>query len=140
MMINNSASSTQRYIALFLRLALAFSFLSAVADRFGIWGPPGTANVAWGTFKSYLEYTGLLLPYLPASLVSLCGWVATVLEVILALGLFFGFFIRFFALASGVLLLIFAVTMTYALGFEPAFTYSVWTSSAAAFLLATLER
>ena len=82
----------------------------------------------------------LLLPFLSASLVVLCGWAATFLEVTLALGLLLGFFIRFFALASGVLLLLFAVTMTYALGFEPAFTYSVWTSSAAAFLLATLER
>jgi hypothetical protein len=28
--------------AVFLRLALAAGFLSGVADRFGLWGPPGT--------------------------------------------------------------------------------------------------
>ena len=28
--------------AIFLRFALAAGFLSAVADRFGLWGPPGT--------------------------------------------------------------------------------------------------
>jgi hypothetical protein len=31
--------------AIFLRLALAAGFLSAVADRFGLWGPPGTPGV-----------------------------------------------------------------------------------------------
>ncbi len=33
----------------FLRLALGATFLTAVADRFGLWGPAGTANVAGGT-------------------------------------------------------------------------------------------
>jgi thiosulfate dehydrogenase (quinone) large subunit len=31
----------------FLRIALAISFLSAVADRFGLWGAYGQPNVAW---------------------------------------------------------------------------------------------
>ncbi|HBL44992.1 MAG TPA: DoxX family protein, partial [Planctomycetaceae bacterium] len=31
----------------FVRLALAASFLSAVADRFGLWGAVGTGEVAW---------------------------------------------------------------------------------------------
>jgi hypothetical protein len=30
----------------FLRLALGVAFLSAVADRFGLWGPAGAKNVA----------------------------------------------------------------------------------------------
>jgi hypothetical protein len=33
---------------LILRWALAVTILSAVADRFGLWGPSGTTNVAWG--------------------------------------------------------------------------------------------
>jgi hypothetical protein len=41
-----------RWIATWMvRLPLAFSFLSAVADRFGLWGPFGTAGVAWGDFE-----------------------------------------------------------------------------------------
>ena len=33
---------------LLLRVALAVAFLSAVADRLGLWGPAGTGGVEWG--------------------------------------------------------------------------------------------
>lgn len=48
--------------AVFLRLALAAGFLSAVADRLGLWGPPGTPGVAWGGFGPFLAYTGRPVP------------------------------------------------------------------------------
>jgi len=35
-------------VRLFLRLALAVTFLVSVADRFGWLGPYGTRNVSWG--------------------------------------------------------------------------------------------
>lgn len=132
-------ANLRKMAAIALRVALAVSFLSAVADRFGVWGPPGSPNVAWGTFDSFLQYTGLLLWFLPPTLVSISGWVATVLEVLLALGLLSGYCLRWVALASAVLLFAFAVSMTVALGWEPAFSYSVWTASAAACLLASLD-
>ncbi len=125
--------------SILLRIALALSFLSAVADRFGLWGPPGAPNVAWGTFESFLEYTALLLWFLPLALVSICGWVATIAEVILAIGLLSGFYLRWFALGSALLLFSFALSMTVAFGFEPSFSYSVWTACSAAMLLATLD-
>lgn len=118
-----------------LRVALALGFLSAVADRFGLWGGPGSPNVAWGDFGAFLEYTGLLIGFLPDSLVPVLSWMATVLEVVLALGLLSGFYLRWFAFGSGLLLGSFAVCMTVSLGFEPAFSYSVWTAGAAAFYL-----
>ncbi len=37
-----------------LRWALAVTILSAVADRFGLWGPPGTANVSWGDWPHFV--------------------------------------------------------------------------------------
>src|SRR5262244_2402672 len=37
-------------VRLFARFALGASFLSAVADRFGLWGPYGAKNVSWGNF------------------------------------------------------------------------------------------
>jgi len=123
----------------FLRLALAAGFLSAVADRFGAWGPAGTPGVAWGGFDSFLAYTGDLLWYLPAGLVSIAGWIATLLEIALAIGLLLGFRLRLVAFASGVLLAIFAVTMTIAFGAEPALSYSVWSATAGAFLLASIQ-
>ena len=125
--------------AIFLRLALAAGFLSAVADRFGLWGPPGTPGVAWGGFDRFLAYTGKLLWYPPPFLVPVAGWAATVLEVALAVGLLVGVRVRAFALASGLLLTIFAVAMTVALGPEPPLSYSVWSAAAGAFLLASLR-
>ena len=47
-----------RWLAVWLlRVALAFSFLSAVADRFGLWGPFGVAGVGWGDFERFTAYT-----------------------------------------------------------------------------------
>jgi uncharacterized membrane protein YphA (DoxX/SURF4 family) len=123
----------------FLRLALAAGFLSAVADRFGLWGPADTPGVSWGGFAPFLAYTGDLLWFLPAGLVPVAGWASTVLEVALAVGLLVGFRLRAVALATGVLLSVFAVTMTVALGFEPPLSYSVWSAAAGAFLLASLR-
>jgi len=45
-------------VRLFARFALGASFLSAVADRFGLWGPYGAKNVSWGNFAHFVEYTG----------------------------------------------------------------------------------
>lgn len=135
----NDSAPYRRIAAIALRVALALSFLSAVADRFGLWGPPGTPNVAWGTFDSFIEYTGLLLYFLPAATIPYIGWVATFSEVVLAIGLLSGFYVRWFALASALLLLTFALSMTLAIGLEPAFSYSVWSASASAFLLASIE-
>ena len=125
--------------AFVLRLALAAGFLSAVADRFGLWGPAGTPEVAWGGFDPFLAYTGKLLWYLPTGLVPAAGWAATVLEVTLAVGLLTGVRLRAVALASGVLLSVFAVTMTVALGPESPLSYSVWSAAAGAFLLSSLR-
>jgi uncharacterized membrane protein YphA (DoxX/SURF4 family) len=125
--------------AVFLRLALAAGFLSAVADRFGLWGPAGTPGVSWGAFAPFLAYTGQLLWFLPASLVPAAGWTATVLELALAIGLLVGVRLRAVALATGVLLSVFAVAMTVALGPEAPLSYSVWSAAAGAFLLASLR-
>ena len=93
----------------------------------------------WGGFDPFLAYTGDLLWYLPSGLVKVAGWVATVVEVALAVGLLLGLRLRAVALASGVLLTVFAITMTAAFGPEPTFSYSVWSAAAGAFLLASLR-
>jgi membrane fusion protein, multidrug efflux system len=48
------------YSTVFLRLALGLAFLSAVADRFGLWGGYGQPHVAWGDFARFIAYTGKL--------------------------------------------------------------------------------
>ncbi|MCH7879431.1 MAG: DoxX family protein [candidate division Zixibacteria bacterium] len=119
-----------------LRLALATAFLSAVADRFGIWGPPGAPGVAWGDWNTFLDYVAILNQFAPVSFIPVMGWVATIAEVGLAFGLIIGWQLKWFALASGLLLTAFALMMTIALGIKVPIDYSVFTASAGAFLLA----
>lgn len=43
------------YFSLFARIAIAMGFLSAVADRFGLWTPIlGSENVVWDNMKDLL--------------------------------------------------------------------------------------
>jgi len=70
--------------AIFLRVALAVGFLSAVADRFGLWGQFGVGGVAWGDFERFTAYTARLLSFLPPSLASPAAILATAAEVIVA--------------------------------------------------------
>ena len=58
----------------FLRVALAFAFLSAVADRFGLWGAPGLPGVAWGDWPHFMAYFDRLNPWLPAVLRPGAAW------------------------------------------------------------------
>lgn len=119
------------------RLALAASFLSAVADRLGVWGGPGTAGVTWGNYRAFLDYSQTLLPIFPASVADVLATVATGLEVLFAVLLLSGIQLKWAALGSALLLGVFALSMTLTAGFKPALDYSVWTAAAAALLLAT---
>ena len=116
-----------------LRVALAFSFLSAVADRFGLWGTFGVDGVSWGNFERFTAYTGQLLWFLPPYLVSAAAILATAAEAIVAGGLLVGWKLHWWAFAAAALLLSFALTMTVALGVKAPTDYSVWTAAAAAF-------
>lgn len=129
---------SQRIATLFLRLALGASFLSAVADRFGLWGAYGQPHVAWGSFARFVQYTAQLNWFLPSQLIAPAAWTATALETTLGLLLILGLFTRLAALLSGVLLLLFALAMTFAFGVKPPLDYSVFSASAGAFLLASL--
>lgn len=126
----------KKYIKLFLRLALAAGFLSAVADRFGYW-PNEIAT--WGTWENFLDYTQKLNPFAPEAIIPALGIIATVAEVVLGLFLLVGFKTEFFAKLSGVLLLFFAISMTFSIGIKGAFDYSVFTASAAAFALGMMK-
>ena len=110
--------------------------MSAVADRFGVWGPPGARNVAWGDFSHFLTYTAKVNPYLVSSLIPPLGWFVTACEVVLGIMLIAGVYIRVVAILSGFLLLAFATGMTIGTGVKTAFDASVFGASAAAFLLA----
>ncbi|SEG50742.1 DoxX family protein [Algoriphagus boritolerans] len=127
------------YVQLFVRIAVATAFLSAVADRFGYWGKPGSPNVSWGNWEQFLIYSNKLNFFVSPEVGELLAIIATVLEIIFALFLVIGYKTKGTSFASGILLAIFAVSMTLALGIKSTFTYSVWIGSGACFLLCTLN-
>lgn len=121
---------------LFLRLALAVTMLSAVADRFGFWGK----NSAWGNWENFEKYTKQITSFLPDILSTFSAYSATFLEILFPLMLIFGFKTKMAAYGVGFLLLIFALSMTFSLGIKAPLDYSVWIGSAGAFLLASQEK
>lgn len=122
----------------FLRLALGVAFLSAVADRFGLWGPTGAKNVAWGDFARFTQYAGQLNPWAPAALIPTLAWVSTGAELVLGVALILGLFTRWAALLGGSLLLLFAGGMSIGTGVKAALDASVFSAAAAAFALSLL--
>ncbi len=118
-----------------VRIALATAFLSAVADRFGFWGRPGAPGVSWGNLANYNAYVAQLNWLVPRALIPLVGWTATIAEIALALALLVGWRLRWSALLSAILLLLFGLTMAVALGPKAPLSYSVFSAASAAFLL-----
>ena len=115
---------------LFLRLTVAVSMLSAVADRFGLWAKE---LCMWGNMDKFIAYTQTLIPYIPANYVVYLAWTATVLEVLLPICLLLGLKLRWTASLSGLMILTFALAMATSLGIKAAIDYSAFTASAAAF-------
>ena len=126
-----------KFSSVFLRIALGLSFLSAVADRFGLWGVYGQPNVSWGNYARFVEYTAKLNWFLPAATIPALAIVATAAETLFGLLLVLGWKTRITTLLSGVLLLTFALTMTIALGVQAPLNASVFSAAGGALLLAT---
>ncbi|GAA4442354.1 hypothetical protein GCM10023091_29020 [Ravibacter arvi] len=117
---------------IFLRIAIAVTMLSAVADRFGFWG----AQSGWGNWQNFEKYTTELTFFLPGILSKFSAYAATFFEIVFSVMLISGFRTREAAIGTGVLLMIFALSMTISLGVKAPLDYSVWVGSAAAFFLA----
>ena len=126
----------KKTIKLFLRFAISIGFLSAVADRSGMWNKEISV---WGNWDNFLDYTRLINPWIPNSFIPTIGVIATVAEIVFAVFLITGFKTELFAKLSGFLLLIFALSMTFSTGIKGAFDYSVFSASAAAFALSLMK-
>ena len=120
----------------YLRLMIGFTLLSAVADRFGLWGDPGSEGVAWGNWENFVTYTHQLNAFAGIALAKVLAIVATLLEIVLGTALILGYKTRWAALGAGILTLLFALAMTYAFGIKAPLDYSVFIDSAAGLLLA----
>lgn len=125
-------------ITFYLRLALGVDFLSTVADRFGLWGPPGSDHVTWGSFAKFIAYTAQVDPFAPARTAPAIAWTVTALEVLFGALLILGLFTRITATLSGIMLAFLAVGMSLGTGAKSAFDASVFVASAGAFALAAL--
>lgn len=119
-----------------VRISLGAGFLSAVADRFGIWGPAGTPSVAWGNYHNFIAYTARLNPWSPASFVPVLAGITTFAEAILGVLLVIGLMTRMAALFSGLLTLMFSMAMSAVLGVHAPLNYGVFVYCAASLFLA----
>ncbi len=85
-----------------------------------------------------MDYVATLNWFVPAPLVPILAWTATVAEIVLAIGLLVGWKLQCFAFASGFLLMSFALTMTVAFGIKAPLDYSVYAAAGGAFVLAAI--
>lgn len=118
---------------LLLRIALAGTFLSAVASRLGFWGKQS------GGWKSFVAYTSQVCAWASKGIIPVLAISATVLETIFALLLLVGYKTNQIAVAASVLTLTFALSMSYSMGLKEPLDYSVFVFSTAAFLLSGLK-
>ncbi|MCC7400240.1 MAG: DoxX protein [Chitinophagaceae bacterium] len=125
-----------KVVKLFLRFSIGAGFLSAVADRFGMWS---AYNSAWGNWANFLKYTAAINPWIFPSLVSFVAVTATAAEIFFGICLIIGYRTEMFAKLSGILLLLFALAMTSTVGIKKVFDASVFAASAASFALSLLK-
>jgi putative oxidoreductase len=121
---------------LYARVALGIAFLSGIGDRFGLWRG---RNVGYGNFDGFVRYTAKVNAFMPASSIPFLAWAATIAELLLGILLLVGIWPRWTAIASAVLLILFGVAMAISFGLKSPLDYSVFSASAAAFLLALNE-
>ena len=122
----------ERLAVFYVRIALGSAFLSAVADRFGLWGKYG----GWGNFANFTRYTAQVNSFLPAFTIPFLAWAATVAETAFGILLIAGLWLRWVSFGSAILLATFGATMAISLGLKKPLDYSVFSASGAALLLA----
>jgi len=135
--------SEERFVraaAIYVRLGLGAAFLSAVADRFGLWGAFGHPHVAWGDFGHFIAYTATLNRFLPLAVIPAVAWIATLAELALAVALLTSLYLRPAAFLAGLLLTLFALAMTFAGGVKAPLDYSVFSAAGGAFLLGAVTK
>lgn len=123
-----------RFFVLYLRLALAAGFLSAVASRLSLWGKHSSG------WKGFVDYTASVNSFLPSTWAASIAVISTVLETALAILLLTGFQLKRAAFAAGMLTSLFAIAMTISSGIKESLDYSVFAFSAGAFLLSETVR
>ena len=125
-----------RIVRVALRLSLAAAFLSAIADRFGWWGPFGQSN--WGSMDRFVEYAHQLVPFASGWVLTVIVWGTTATEATLGVLLLTGWHPKLVGAASCVVLIVFGTAMAVSLGVESPLSYSVFSAASAAAAYAVL--
>lgn len=117
------------------RMALGAGFILPVLDRLGFMGAPGSAQVAWGDWQHFVDYTHTLIPFAGPGVAQAAALSATIAEVVLGLCLIAGFKTRWMGLGTAVITLTFALFMIASLGIGAPFQYPVFVFTGAGLLL-----
>ena len=120
------------------RLAFGITLLSAVADRFGPWGPYGASHVAWGDWAHFVHSCAVLNSYAPAVFIPALAWIATISEIVFGVAFLIGFQLEYVAYGSATLFALFAFGMTWGAGIKSPLDASVFADAAGALLFAVL--
>lgn len=134
---NMSSERVAQISRIFVRFALGSAFLSAIADRFGVYGPPGSKYVGFGDWSHFVKFVAVLNWFLPKGFIPTVAVLETVIELALGVALLLGIYQRQVALSSAALLMSLALTMSIALRINVALSYSVFSAAGAALLLGT---
>jgi uncharacterized membrane protein YphA (DoxX/SURF4 family) len=125
-----------RMVRIALRLSLGAAFLSAVADRFGLWEPFGQGS--WGSMAAFADYAHQLVPFASGWLLAVVVWGATATEATLGVLLLTGWQPKFVGAAASLVLIVFGTAMAVSLGVESPLSYSVFSAASAAAAYAIL--
>jgi putative oxidoreductase len=128
--------SFERLGILYARIAIGAAFLSAVADRFGLWGKYD----GWGNFATFEQYTAQVNSFMPAFSIPYLAWAATAAELSLGIGLILGVWPRRVSLGAAALLFLFGTAMAISFGIKSPLDYSVFSASGGALVLALHQR
>ena len=121
----------ERWAVVYARMALGAAFLSGIASRFGWWGK----GVGYGNFANFQRYTAEVNSFMPAATIPFLAWSATAAELVLGVALVIGFRLRWAAIGSAALLLLFGVAMAISFGIKEPLDYSVFSAAGCALLL-----
>lgn len=125
------AMNWERTGVLYARIALGAAFLSAVASRFGLWD----RTLDLKHFANFMQYAAEVNSFMPAAIIPVLAWAATVAETSCGILLILGLWPRWVSLASAILLAMFGTAMAISFGLKSPMDYSVFSASGAAVLL-----
>lgn len=108
-----------------LAVALGLDLMAAIADRFGLFGPPGSAGVSWGSWEHFVAYTGELLGPVLAPASPVAALLATLVEAVLSVLLVSGWQRRWAGKLTAGLLTIYLVAMAFTVGLDEVARYGM---------------